>query len=90
MFVGFVVGGALFATVYSKLPGTGGFLKGIVFGLASWVLMMLVFMPFTGAGIFALHAGSKVIVFTLALGAIYGVVLGGVYAWDRGPMSAGS
>ena len=86
--VGFIVGGAVFGAIYNKLPTSHGILKGIVFGLASWFLMMLVFMPLAGAGFFALQAGSKFILFTLALGVLYGLVLGAIYAWDRGPQAA--
>lgn len=85
MLVGTILGGAVFALAYGKLPGSSAPLKGIVFGLASWVLMMLVFMPLAGAGVFALQAGASVLVFTLVLGLIYGAVLGGVYAWDNAP-----
>jgi hypothetical protein len=88
--VGIVAGGAIFALIYDKLFSSYGILKGMVFGLASWVLMMLVFMPLAGVGIFALQAGSKVLLFTLVLSLVYGTVLGGVYAWDKTPAQAGS
>lgn len=87
MFVGAVIGGAIFGAIYGKLPTSYAVLKGIVFGLASWLVMMLVFMPLAGAGIFAVQAGSNFILFTLALGLIYGLVLGAIYAWDK-PLTA--
>ena len=89
LLVGFVIGGAIFGAIYNRLPMSHGVAKGVVFGLASWFLMMLVFMPLTGAGVFALHAGAKFILFTLVLGLLYGLVLGGVYAWDSRPVTAG-
>jgi len=88
MFLGFIIGGAIFGTIYNKLPTSHGVLKGIAFGIASWILMMLIFMPLAGAGLFALHAGARFILFTLVLGLLYGLVLGAIYTWDSRPLAA--
>jgi hypothetical protein len=54
--------------------------KGINFGIAAWVMMMLVIMPMAGVGLFGLKMGMMAPVMTLMLHVIFGAVLGSVYA----------
>lgn len=76
--VGIVVWGTLFAVLYPKLPGSN-LLKGILFGIGAWVLMMGIFQPMAGQGLFGLNGGMIVPVMTLMLHLIYGAVLGLVF-----------
>lgn len=78
--IGTVAFGGLFALIESKLPGGALWLKGVIFGIGAWVLMMLAVMPMAGAGVFGMTLGIGAPLMTLMLHAIYGAVLGGVYA----------
>ncbi|HSQ05706.1 MAG TPA: DUF6789 family protein, partial [Burkholderiales bacterium] len=80
--LGTFVWGIAYAVLARYLPGRTYALKGLVFGLILWVAMMLIFMPLTGGGFFAIHRGITVIVATLVLQLVYGVVLGIVYGWE--------
>jgi hypothetical protein len=83
LLIGTVVWGALFAWLDPYLPGRSHWLKGTSFGIAAWVLMMILVMPMAGAGLFAANLGMMVTAATLMLHAMYGAVLGGVYAAER-------
>ena len=74
--IGALVWGLAFATVLKILPGTSFVAKGISFGIAAWIAMMLMVMPMAGAGLFGLNMGMMAPVMTLMLHAIYGAVLG--------------
>lgn len=82
--IGAVIHGGLFALLAPKLPGGSLWLKGVVFGIGAWVVMMVAVMPMAGAGFFGMNLGMATPVMTLMLHVIYGVVLGGVYAALRG------
>lgn len=81
--IGTVVWGALFAWLDPSVPGQGHWLKGVVFGIAAWVLMMVVVMPMAGAGFFGMNLGMMAPVMTLVLHIIFGAVLGGIYGLER-------
>ena len=72
--VGTVVWGSAFALLSRYVPNITIF-TGIGFGVAAWVLMMLVVMPMAGAGVFGLGLGMVAPVMTLMLHALYGAVL---------------
>jgi len=78
--IGSVVWGGLFAVLAPSLPGGSLWLKGIVFGIGAWLLMMVAVMPMAGAGLFGMGLGMAAPVMTLMLHVIYGAVLGGVYS----------
>jgi Family of unknown function (DUF6789) len=78
--IGAVVWGGLFAVLEPKLPGGSLWLKGVIFGVGAWLLMMVVVMPMAGAGFFGMKLGMVAPIMTLMLHVIYGAVLGGVYA----------
>jgi hypothetical protein len=61
------------------LPGKSHLTRGINFGIAAWVMMMLVVMPMAGAGLFGLKMGMMAPAMTLMLHVVYGAVLGFVY-----------
>lgn len=77
--IGTVVWGGTFALLESYLPGGEFWLKGVVFGIGAWLIMMLVMMPMAGAGFFGMQLGMMAPVMTLVMHLVFGAVLGGVY-----------
>ncbi len=73
--VGTVFYGVVFAALEPILPGNG-LVEGLTFGILAWLVMMLVFMPLAGYGVFAATLGATVIVATLCLHLVYGAVIG--------------
>lgn len=70
---------ALFAMVlWDKLPGGSGMMKGLVFGMALWLIAQAVVMPMAGAGMFsANHPEQMMAILGSLMGhAVYGLVLG--------------
>jgi hypothetical protein len=83
LFIGTVVWGIAYAMIESRIPISSCSAKGALFGIFAWLLMMTIFMPLAGAGLFATHRGSMYVpLITLAYHLVYGVVLGNVYAWN--------
>jgi len=82
--IGTVVWGVLFALLVPKLPSSSYTVKGIVFGILVWGLMMIFVMPMAGAGLFGLALGPMASVATLVLHIVYGAVLGFVYSFSAG------
>lgn len=83
MLVHFLLGAvalpALFAMVlWDKLPGGSGMMKGLVFGMALWLIAQAVVMPMAGAGMFsANHPEQMMAILGSLIGhAVYGLVLG--------------
>ena len=76
---GTVLWGLLFALVGGMLPGNSWTLRGMLFSIGAWLLMMLVLVPLVGAGFFALDLGVMAPVATLVLHVIFGAVMGVVY-----------
>lgn len=84
--VHFMIGaiwGLLFALGYRAIPGRSSVVKGILFGVAAWLLMMVMVMPMAGAGFFGMKMGLMAPMMTLALHIIFGAVLGLVYGKDK-------
>ncbi len=81
-FIGTVVWGILYAWLRKRLPGAA-IVKGLIFGLLAWLVMMIVFMPLAGHGFFGLAIGWVAPVATLILHLVFGAVLGSVYASTR-------
>ncbi len=77
--IGTLAWGGGFAVLYGMIPGGSAIIKGIVFGVAAWLGMMIVVMPMAGAGIFGMNFGIMAPMMTLILHIIFGAVLGGVY-----------
>ncbi len=77
--IGALIYGALFAALNDKLPGENQIVKGMVFGVAAWLVMMVAIMPMAGAGVFGMNFGMMAPVMTLMLHLIYGAVLGYTY-----------
>ena len=83
-FIGSVVWGALFAALVPRLPGSTCVVRGIVFAFGAWLLMQLVVLPLAGANFFGIKYSFWAPAVTLALHLIYGIVLGGTFAWLKG------
>ncbi len=77
--LGAIVWGVGFAVLQGSIPGGNSIVKGIVFGIGVWVMMMVAVMPMAGAGMFGMNLGMMAPVMTLMLHVIFGAVLGGVY-----------
>lgn len=75
--------GVLFALVYRAIPGGGSVVKGMLFGVGAWVMMMVLVMPMAGAGLFGMKLGMMAPVMTLVLHIIFGAVMGLVYGKDK-------
>ena len=91
--VGVLVWGLLFAE-FDAAVTMPYWLKGLGFGVFAWLMMMLLFMPIGGLGLFGLKAGFLPAAVNLAQHLIYGVVLGVTYglltAWVPAKAPAGS
>lgn len=79
----FVIGG-VFAVYATRLPLRSYLAKGLACGMVSWLLMMVVFMPLGGAGLFGLGSSAVVPLATLLLNLAYWVVLSLSYRWIAG------
>lgn len=77
--IGALVWGIAFALLYGILPGSSPWQKGVVFGVAAWLLMMVGIMSLAGAGLFGLKLGLMAPVMTLVLHVIFGAILGALY-----------
>ncbi len=74
--------GALFAFLDSRneAASTGSeMIRGAIFGGIVWLVLMLLFMPIYGGGVFGLAFGAGAPVFMLVANLLYGVVMGAVY-----------
>ncbi len=81
--VGTVVWGGLFALLDPSLPGQSHWVRGVVFGIGAWMLMMIAVMPMAGAGMFGMNLGMMAPVMTFVLHVIFGAVLGAIYGLER-------
>jgi len=86
--IGTIAWGGGFAVLYGLIPGGSALIKGIVFGIAAWLAMMIVVMPMAGAGLFGMNFGMMAPVMTLVLHIIFGAVLGLVYQSRATPVAA--
>ncbi len=86
--IGIIVWGIGFAVMFNVLPGKSSVSKGIAFGIAAWLMMMLLVMPMAGAGLFGLNMGMMAPAMTLMLHAIFGAVLGSVFGRLGNPGAA--
>lgn len=81
--IGAILWGSLFAWLNPVLPGHSQGIKGIAFGIAAWLMMMVVVMPMAGAGLFGIKMGMMAPIMTLMLHVIFGFVLGYVYSLEK-------
>ncbi|MBE0453227.1 MAG: hypothetical protein IBX58_06055 [Roseovarius sp.] len=90
LMIGAIIWGGVFALLEPHLPGGARWLKGVVFGIGAWLIMMVTMMPMAGTGFFGMQLGMMAPVMTLVMHIVFGAVLGGVYAMllRRGSASA--
>ncbi len=86
--IGTLAWGGGFALLYGVIPGSGAVMKGILFGIAAWLGMMIMVMPMAGAGLFGMAFGIMAPMMTLVLHIIFGAVLGTVYQAQARPAFA--
>ncbi len=86
--IGTLAWGGGFALLYSTIPGSGAVQKGVLFGIAAWLGMMIMVMPMAGVGLFGMAFGIMVPMMTLVLHIIFGAVLGAVYQLQSKPALA--
>ncbi len=78
--IGMVWGGA-FAYLDPDLPGDNLRQRGVVFALAASALMLVVFLPATGAGFFGMKIGALMPLYVMMAHVAFGIIMGGFYAW---------
>lgn len=78
--IGTAILGSLFGILCPRLPTDTPETKGILFAVAAWVLMMLAIVLVGDPRTFTGSAGFGVIGWMLATHAVFGIVLGNVYA----------
>jgi hypothetical protein len=77
--IGVVVWGLLFGAYDSLASRPAHWLKGIIFGVFAWLIMMVAFMPLAKVGFFGSRIGPMAGVVTLIYHLVYGAVLGTTY-----------
>ncbi len=81
--IGSAAWGGLFALIAPRLPGSI-VLRGVAFGVAAWLMMMVAIMPMAGAGLFGMQLGIMAPMMTLLLHIVYGAALG----WAFGALTS--
>ena len=72
--------GPLFAILWPRLPTDTPETKGIVFAVGAWILMMAAIVMFGNYRTFTAGAGFGTFAWLLITHAVFGIVLGNVYA----------
>jgi uncharacterized protein DUF6789 len=78
--MGSVLWGGLFAIFHKLFPTENPLLKGMVFSVVPWFLMMTGAMPMSGAGLFGIKISIMVPFMTFAFHMVFGATLGKVFA----------
>jgi hypothetical protein len=81
--IGSAVLGSLFAYIEPRLGADTHAKSGVLYGVITWLVVMLVFLPAAGAGYFGFQLSIFAPLVTLALHVLYGGVLG----WTYGKLS---
>ena len=77
--IGSVVLGGLFSSIEPRLGADTHTKSGVLYGIVTWLVVMLVFLPAAGAGYFGFQLSVFAPLVTLALHVLYGGVLGWTY-----------
>ncbi|MCC6887131.1 MAG: hypothetical protein IT536_01125 [Hyphomicrobiales bacterium] len=77
--VGVVVWGLMFGAFDALWESRAYWLKGLIFGVFAWLMMMILFMPLAKAGWFGTLIGPSAAIVTLGMHLVYGLVLGVSY-----------
>lgn len=83
IFLGSIVLGGLFVHVEPRLGADTHTKSGVLYGVAVWLVMMMVFMPAVGGGYFGFQLSVFTPIIMLGLQVLYGAVLG----WTYGKLS---
>lgn len=78
--VGTLILGPLFGILCPRMPTETPETKGIVFAVGAFLLMGLTIAPLTGIGVFGIRAGFISVAWLVLTHAVFGAVLGNVYA----------
>lgn len=81
--VGTVIWGLLFALLVPYLPGRTETRRGLEFGVATWLVVMVTVFPLAGSGLFGLGFGLVAPLSTLLAHVVFGAVIGATHAWLR-------
>lgn len=76
--VGSLIWGVGFAATYRLMPGPL-WLRGVLFGIATWLIVMLLVLPLTRAGTFGLQLGLPAPALMLLVHLVYGGLLGALF-----------
>ena len=76
--IGSIAWGGIYSIANDAIPGGSQIAKGVVVGLAAWLMMMIIVMPMAGGGFFGMKFGMMGPGMTLVLHIIFGAVMGGV------------
>jgi hypothetical protein len=76
--VGTLVWGAGFALVHDWLRGPS-WLRGILFGIGAWLLVVITVVTVTRLGLFGFELGFATPLAMLAIHVVFGALLGGIY-----------
>jgi hypothetical protein len=79
LLVGSVVLGGLFAHIEPRLGANTHTKGGVLYGVVTWLVVMLVFMPAAGEGYFGFQLSVFAPIVMLGLQVLYGAVLGWTY-----------
>ncbi|MBB3230186.1 MULTISPECIES: DUF6789 family protein [Halomonas] len=82
--VGTLIWGVLFALLVPYLPGRTPTRRGLEFGVASWLVVMVTVFPLAGSGLFGLGLGLVAPLSMLLAHVVFGAVIGAVYGWAKG------
>ncbi len=82
--VGTLIWGFLYGLVTPYLPGRTHLLRGLAFGLISWLVVMVTVFPLAGSGLFGLGFGAIAPLSMLLAHVVFGLVIGAVYGRTRG------
>jgi len=74
--IGTIAWGGIFALANDSIPGGSQIGKGVVLGIAAWLLMMIAVMPMAGAGFFGMNFGMMGAGMPLVLHIVFGAVMG--------------
>lgn len=80
----FIVGTLLWGPIFAAFEATTSesrprWQKGLTFGVITWLLMMIIFMPVIGAGLFGWRLGIIEPVGMLGMNLVYGLAIGVIF-----------
>ncbi len=74
-----IIWGFLYTFLEPYLAGNSGTAKGMIFGFCAWLIMMIILMPLTTAGIFLKNYGFGASIIILITDMVFGAIIGHFY-----------